>query len=281
MLLVTLATALASWPDDPTLSGLLEHGGIRVVDRELLARTYRDLVMELGTAIAPQPLPSATTGIYGFEFALSSTFVLVDAKSRSGESVAERRTTPWDRAVADENHEPYLAIPTFSLRKGLPASGEVGARFGWAVGTRTGLGSIYGRLALIENYRPLPDLTIQLGYTGYVGNDELDLAVFDASVTIGGRFGIGQNGENNGRFEPFVTGSLLRISATPTVDLEVVEAVGAVTYRRGIPNAQLPLAVPRVGAGFQVTSGVAHFRLSGSWSWLTLPSIDVGMGFTF
>ncbi|MCB9671390.1 MAG: hypothetical protein H6734_18055 [Alphaproteobacteria bacterium] len=275
MLLVTLATALAGWPEDLTLSGLTEHDGVRVVDNELLQSTWRELVMELGTAIAPRPMPSATTGIYGFELALSSSFVLVDAKTRPS------RVTPWDRAVADENHEPYLAIPTFSVRKGLPGSFELGGRLGWLAGTRTGLGSVYGRLAVLENYKPIPDVTLQLGYTGYTGNDEFDLSVFDMGVTVGSRFGIGRNGENNGRFEPFAKFDLLRISAAPTAPLELVQQVGAVTYERNQLNAELPLAVPRIGAGFQVTSGVAHFRLSGSWSWLTIPSIDVGMGFTF
>lgn len=275
MLVVTLTTALAGLPGDPTLSGLTEHGGVRVVDGELLADTWRDLVMELGTAVAPQPIPSATTGIYGFEFAVSSTFVLTEAKSR------DSRITPWDRAVADEEADPFLAIPTFSVRKGLPASGEIGGRIGWIAGSRTGLGSVYGRLAVFENYKPIPDVTLRIGYTGYTGNDEIDLSVFDAGVTVGTRFGIGQGGLNNGRFEPFASFDLLRVSATPTVDDELLAEIGAVTYRNGGTGAQLPLAVPRIGGGFQVTSGVAHFRVAGAWSWATLPTLDVGMGFTF
>ena len=275
MLVVTLATALAGMPGDLTVSGLTEHDGVRVVDSELLQSTWRDLVMELGTAIAPQPMPSATTGIYGFEFAVGSTFVLTDARAR------DSRVTPWDRAVADEDADPFVAMPTFSVRKGLPASGEIGGRIGWLAGSRAGMGSVYGRLALLENYKPLPDLTLHIGYTGLAGNDEIDLSVFDAGVTIGSRFGIGQGGLNNGRFEPFLDFSLLRVSATATVDDALLSEVGAVTYRANTLAAQLPLAVPRIGGGFQITSGVAHFRLAGAWSWATLPTLDVGMGFTF
>jgi hypothetical protein len=274
LLVLSTVTALAAWPEDPTLSGLTEHEGIVVVDNDLLSNTYRDLVMEIGTGIATQPMPSATTGIYGFEIALSSSVLFTEGKLR------DERITPWDRAVADENASPALAMPTLAVRKGLPASGEIGAQFGWVAGSGTGMGSIYGRLAVIENYKPLPDVTLRLGYSGYIGNDELDVSVFEAGVTVGSRFGIGTGGMNNGRFEPFASFDLLRVSARPTVDPELVGQVGAVTFQNNAQNASLPLAVPRVGAGFQITSGVIHFRVAGSWSWLTLPMANVGMGVT-
>lgn len=275
MLLFIAAQALAAWPEDPLLSNLTEHGGVQVVDRALLSSTYRTLVGEIGTAIAPTPLPSATTGTYGFEVGLSNTFVLVDAHGRG------ERLTPWDRAVADESADAFLAIPTVSARKGLPMSTEIGGRIGWVAATRTGVGSIFGRVAIIENYKPLPDVTLHLGYSGYVGNDEIDVSVFDMGVTVGSRFGIGQGGENNGRFEPFATFDLLRVSATPTADADLVATIGAETFRNNTVNAQLPLNLPRVGGGFQITSGVVHFRFSGAWAWQTLPTLDVGMGVTF
>lgn len=293
LLFLSLIPALAAWPEDPTLSGLTEHEGVAVVDNELLQSTYRDLVMEIGTGIAPQPLPSATTGVYGFEFALSNTLLFTEAKTR------DSRITPWDRAVADEQAASVLAMPTLSVRKGLPMSGEIGARLGWiaglgsgcatppgevcpsvSAGTSTGFGTIYGRVAVIENYKPLPDVTFQLGYSGYIGNDELDVSVFDMGVTIGSRFGTGTGGMNNGRFEPFATFNLLRVSATATVDPDLISQVGAATFRRNATNAQLPIAIPRVGGGMQITSGVVHFRVTGSWAWKTLPTAAVGMGVT-
>ncbi|MCB9674210.1 MAG: hypothetical protein H6737_03785 [Alphaproteobacteria bacterium] len=277
MLALLLATAQAAWPEDPSLSNMVEHDGVKVVDSALLSASYEELVAELGTAVAnKQILPASTTGTYGFEFAIHNTFVFTDAKERDSE------ISPWDRAVPSEDAEPYLFIPTFSARKGLPLSTEIGGSIGWIGLTRTGLASVYGRVAVVEGYKPIPDLTLQIGYSGYIGNDELELGVMDMGVTLGSQFAVGSSpGMNTGRFEPFANFSLLRVSAAPTVDTRVIETVGAATYRRGKPDALPPIAIPQVAAGFQITNGNVHFRLAGSWAWSTLPTATAGMGFTF
>lgn len=273
---ITLASvALAAWPEDPSVTGMLEHQGVRVVDGAVLADDYAQLVSELGTVIANQPvMPASTTGTAGFEFAFTNTFVFTDAIER------EREVSPWDRAVDSEDAESYLFVPGFSARKGLPLSTEIGGSVRWVGLTRTGAASAFGRIALIEGYKPWPDLTLQIGYSGYVGNDELELGVMDMGVTLGTRLETGSGGMNTGRFEPFANFSLLRVTAASTVDEATAAAVGAVSFRRkgeGLP----PIAYSRVGAGFQVTSGNVHFRLAGSWAWKTLPTATAGMGLTF
>ncbi|MEZ4318709.1 MAG: hypothetical protein R3F61_14440 [Myxococcota bacterium] len=278
MLVALLASgALAAWPEDPSISNMVEHDGVKVVDPAVLSADYESLVAELGTAVAnKQVLPASTTGTYGFEFALSNTLVFVDAIERDSE------ISPWDRAVADEDSEPYLFIPTFSARKGLPLSTEIGGSIGWIGLTRTGVASVFGRVALVEGYKPLPDLTLHVGYSGYIGNDEIELGVMDMGVTLGSQFAVGSSpGMNTGRLEPFVNFTMLRVSASPTVDTRTLETVGAATYRRGDPNALKPIALPQVAAGLQITNGNVHFRLAASWAWQTLPTGTVGMGFTF
>jgi hypothetical protein len=271
------SAALAAWPEDPSLSNMLEHDGVKVVDTALLSEDYQSFVAELGTAIAnKQILPASTTGTYGFEFAMHNTFVFVDAADRESE------ISPWDRAVPDEDSEPYLFIPTFSARKGLPLSTEIGGSIGWVGMTRTGLASVYGRVAIVEGYKPIPDLTLHIGYSGYIGNDELELGVMDMGVTLGTQIAVGSApGMNTGRFEPFANFTVLRVTASPTVDDRVLESVGAVTFRKRDIDALPPIAIPQVAAGFQITNGNVHFRLAGSWAWSTLPTGTVGMGFTF
>lgn len=256
---------------------MTEHGGVRVVDSQLLNADYGQLVAELGTAIANKPvLPASTTGTYGFEFSFGTTFMFLDAIQRDND------ISPWDRAEADEDAQPFLFIPTFSARKGLPLSTEIGGSIGWVGMTRTGLASIYGRVAVLEGYQPLPDLTLQVGYSGYVGNDELELGVLDLGATVGTKLPIGGAPLlNTGRFEPFATFALLRVSAQPTVDTTTLEALAAQSFRSNDPNGSKPIALPQVGAGFQLTNGNVHFRLAAAWSWKTLPTATAGMGFTF
>lgn len=282
MTILIASAALAAWPEDPSITGMVEHGGVRVVDTERLAGDYEQLVRELGTVVGNKPvLPASTTGLYGFEFALTTTFVFLDATSR--ESVdGEPPISPWDRAVPDEDAESYLFVPTFSVRKGLPLSTEIGASVGWVGLTRTGTASAYGRVALVEGYAPLPDVTLQVGYAGYVGNDELELGVMDLGVTVGGRFGLGsEKNVHTGRIEPFGSFTINRVTALPVVDATTAARTGAVAYRGRDAAAKDPLVLPQLALGTQITNGNVHFRLAVSWCWKTLPTGTAGMGFTF
>ncbi len=275
--LAMLQSASAAWPEDASISGMVEHDGVRVVDTEQLSADYESFIAELGTAISNKPvMPASTTGTYGFEFSIHTTFVFVDAIERESE------ISPWDRVHPEEDAESYLWIPTFSARKGLPLSTEIGGSIGWLGLTRTGLASVFGRVAVVEGYKPLPDLTLQVGYAGYVGNDELELGVLDMGVTLGSQFAVGSSpGMNTGHLEPYVNFSLLRVTASPTVDANTAAAVGAVAYRRNDADALDPIALPQVAAGLQITNGNVHVRLAGSWAWQTLPTATAGMGFTF
>lgn len=282
MLALLLSVASAAWPDDPSISRMTSFGGVRAVDTARLGADYRQLMAELGTVVANKPiLPAATTGASGFEFAFSNTFVFLDAIERTGEPAPGGGViSPWDRVSPDEEAPGWLFVPQFSARKGLPLSTEVGGSIGWIGLSRTGTASVYGRVALIEGSKPLPDLTLQVGYAGYIGNDELELGVLDLGVTIGSRYGVGAVREvNTGRIEPFANFSLQRVTAAPTIDARTAEQIGAVSFRRS--GGADPIALPQVAAGFQVTNGNVHFRLAGSWCWKTLPTATAGMGFTF
>ena len=155
----------------------------------------------------------------GWEVSASSQFWFIQAKERDSEP------SPWDRAWADEDPPEYLVVPTIGVRKGLPLSTEAGFNVGWVAGSSTGVVQGYGRLAVLEAYRPAPDLSVQVGYSGYIGNDEVELGVLDLGITLGTTALTGTiPGVNTAEISPWVNFSTLRISASPRgIDPEVLE----------------------------------------------------------
>jgi hypothetical protein len=283
LLLLAAPPARAAWPEDVDLPSMLDQGGEAVVDREVLGRSFRQLVMELGTMVANKPTtPADTLGIYGFDVDLSNQFVLTEARNREGQP------SPWTRAHRDEDSAPYHLLPTFSVRKGLPMSTEVGGSAGWIGGSSTGFAGGWARVAIFEGYKPLPDVSLKAGYSGYVGNDDLDVGVLDLSATIGSTFAVGAlPGVNTGQISPWFTFTTLRVSANPTLDPELENEIGALRYARPRPGvdeedaAAPPIAIPQFGAGVQFTAATAHLKIAASWAPATVPVVSTGFGFTF
>ncbi|MEQ1504624.1 MAG: hypothetical protein ABMB14_20460 [Myxococcota bacterium] len=271
--------ARAAWPEDVDLYSMLDQEGEPVLDREVLGTSYRQLVMELGTMVANKPItPASTVGLYGFDADLSTQFVLTEARDRKGEP------SPWNRAHRDEDSAPYAILPTLTVRKGLPLSTEIGASFGWIGGSSTGVIGGFGRVAVFEGYKPIPDVSLKLGYSGYVGSDQLDCGALDLSVTMGSTFAVGRlPGVNTGEIAPWVTFTTLRVSANATIDDETENDIGALRYSRTPKEEddEAPIAIPQVGGGVQFVSGNAHVRLGASWAPATIPTVSTGFGFTF
>jgi hypothetical protein len=272
------STAHATWPEDVSPSNMTEFGGVLVVDTELLSESYRQLVMELGSMVANKPtMPAETVGVHGFAFDVGTTFMMTEARDRGGEP------SPWDRAHGDESAAAYHVIPTMSARKGLPLSTDVGMTAGWIGGSSQGYLSGYGRVAIFEGYRPLPDVSLQAGYGGYIGNDELDVSTLDLGVTVGTTAPIGHlPGINTGQISPWANFTTMRVSANPNLDEDTALAIGAIRYQRSkTEEFQAPIVVPRFGGGVQVTSSNVHLRISASWAPATIPELSTGVGFTF
>lgn len=278
-----VGVAQAAWPEDVDLPSMLDQDGEPVVDREVLGKSFRQLVMELGTMVSNKPsTPADTLGIYGFEVDLSNQFVLTEARDRKGQP------SPWARAHRDENSAPYHLLPTLSVRKGLPLSTEVGGSIGWIGGSSQGFAGGWGRVAILEGYKPLPDISLKAGYSGYVGNDDLDCGVLDLSATIGSTFAVGAlPGINTGQISPWFTFTTLRVSANPTLDPAVANDIGALRYARtkagdeDDENTAPPIALPEFGFGTQFTAGNAHLKIAAAWAPATVPTVSTGFGFTF
>ncbi len=263
--------ALAGWPNDVRVSELRTHDGLRAPAPTTEA--WRALVADLGTAVANVPwVPAATTGAVGWDVSLGNTFVFVDAYD-------DDEPTAWQRSHPEGRPAPYLFLPAMTLRKGLPWSFEVGTTGGWVGGSRQGVLGGFVRYAPFENHKPYPDLAFQVGYSGYIGNDELDLGVLDLGVTVGSTFPLHriEEGVTYSHWSPFLGVDLLRVSASPRLSDELAADVGAFPLGRGAEETALALV--RVSTGFQVTTGRALLRLGASWVPQTAPTLGVGMGF--
>ncbi len=191
----------------------------------------------------------------------------------------------WERAHADGDPSPTLWIPTLGLRKGLPLSLEAGMNFGWIGLSRQAVLGGYGRWALVEGYRKAPDVTIQIGYTGYIGNDELWLGVIDASATVGYTFPFGRTvGIHTSRFSPYVGLGTLRIDADPKLDDEEEAALGisAVSgFGRGSDHFADGFQPFVADVGFRVASGDFQVKLAGTVAPDVIPGVSFGVGFEY
>jgi len=235
-----VAEDAGKWPQNVDLYAMLDQDGAPVLDKTVLASSFRQLVMELGTMVSNKPnLPADTVGLYGFDIDIATQFALTEAHYRAGE------TSPWARAEVDERAPPYHVVPTVTVRKGLPLSTEVGASVGWISGTSTGTFGGFARVAVLEGYKPLPDVALKLGYAGYVGNPQLDCGALDLGVTVGSTYPIGR---------------------LPGIN-EVEPAP--------------PIALPEFGAGLQFVVGTAHLSFGGAWAPATIPTVTTSFGFTY
>ncbi len=275
--LLATAPAEASWPEDVTISAMTDHNGQRL--SAPIPDQYKQLITELGTAIANKPIsPAGTLGAFGFDFSLQNAFAFTSAHGTPGDP------SPWERAAPDENPSPWMFVPTLTARKGFAASLEFAMSAGWVGMHRQGVFSAFARMGVIEGYKPYPDVTIQAGYAGYIGNVELDLGVLDFSVRIGQNYAFGAFPEiNTAQFEPYFDYSLLRITSAHRVTDEVEQLVGATRYY-GFgqdEDAEPAIGVHRFSAGFQVTNGTVHFRGAGMFTVGSIPGVTFGMGFTY
>jgi len=273
VLLMLPFQAQAKWPEDISLSGMTEHGGIPVVDTLALGTAYDTVIAELGTAVANQPFaPARTLGMKGFAFNFNNGFAFNSTREK-----IEGEPSPWDRVHPEEDPSPYILTPGVSFRKGLPLSLEAGANLNWIGLSRTAIFGGYGRLAIIEGYRPAPDLTLQWGYAGYVGNQELDVGVIDVSISLGTTLPFGAlPGFNPSWFSPFISYTTLRVKAEPNIDEATVLEVGATTYLE-----KQAIILPQVSGGFELSSGTFTIGAFGSWAPGSIATAKAKLGWTY
>lgn len=280
LLAFTLSSpAWAAWPNDVVLDGIDTWRGVAVLDQDQITADYHQVLQELGTAISNKPMHGGETlGLYGFEVGFSNTIAFIDTRSSEGQP------SPWGRVHEDNDPANMLVIPRLDIRKGLPASIEVGASMGYLAQSRqTSMGG-YVRAAPLEGYRNMPDVVFQVGYAGYVGNDQLELGTLDMSGTIGYTVPFGRiTGVNSASIAPYLGFGSLKVHARSNLSEERQSELG-IGPVSGFADSEFfsdDFALWQIHGGFRITSGSFSFRGAGNWVPSGLGSVNVGMGFVY
>jgi len=259
--LLASAPASAAWPDDVRLTQLSSYQGENFTNVAANREAYEQVVRELAAVVANKAnAPAATSGIAGFDVALTSTVGFIDA---NGDGDSE--PAAWERTHADADPAHVMWVPGISVRKGLPMSLEVGTNLGYVAFSRQTTFGAYGRWGLVEGYRQFPDVTMQMGYAGYLGNDELELGVMDTSFSVGYDipFGRGRTYKTSS-FSPWVSAGWLRINAAPLLDDDTQQELGvrAVSAFKGKDSYVDGFAPATIAAGARLRSGDVQMLLS-------------------
>lgn len=265
--------------EDVVLSNLGTWNGSSVDDM-VAADAYQAVVNQLGLSIANKPMaPGETLGVFGFDVGLSSTVAFIDTKDTSS-----AQPSPWSRVHEDGTPNAVMWIPWLQARKGLPLSLEVGGNLGYIAFSHQTVFAGYGRWGLWEGYHPIPDLSIQVGYSGYVGNNELELGALDYSATIGYTLPFGTLvGINQAQFSPYFGVGQVIVHAAPRLDEDLQQelGIGRISgFRKGEGYTDA-LRHLTLDGGFRVLSGAVQLRMAVQFTPGMLTAINGGLGFVY
>lgn len=276
--LLLTAPAFAGYPQDIVISGLDTYQGQIYGTSEEVDQAWRTVVRGLGTGIANKAQGGATLGMDGFDLSAGASTVFVHSQRYDG------APTAWELAREGNQAGGPLFIPEVHVRKGLPLSLEAGARVGWISFTRQGLVGAYGRFAPLEGQPKLPEIAFQLGYTGYIGNDELDLGVTDASVSIGktAAFASGQVSKTR-TIHPHAGVGFDWIRAVPLLDEERLAElnISSMRAKKSAEDYDPEMRQLVIHAGMRIVSGDVAFHMGIAAPLDARPTLDTRVGFTF
>lgn len=293
-MLFFIATALA-YPQDVSILAMDDWNGASTdadPTSDYVVTGYETLVKELGFTVGNKiQAPAETLGVNGFSINLGTSFSFIRTGTLDGIN-----PTGWDLAAWDEEPQTVLFTPQIQLRKGLPASLEIGTNIAWIGMTQTGSASVYGRWGLLEGHRQFPDFAMQLGYSGYIGNDELEVGALDFSGTLGYSLPFGViEGINQTVFSPYVGIGMHRFHAAPRADLsntglastststgDTEVRVGEVSgFKSDTDVFDKQFARGFVGGGFRLKSGDFNVGVNAAYSFGTIANVGATFGWTY
>jgi len=283
-IVVTTSFGLSLWSTE-ALAGNLSPGSMNDWGGKAYTKTtsiqqgYDVVIRQLGMAIANKPTTVTSMGIHGFEMSVQNSVSFIDAAR-----YADGSPSPWNLAFSDEEAPENLWIPTIHITKGLPMSFEIGARTGMIQGDTGSVFGTYARFSPVEGYRKSPDISMQWGYTGYIGNSELGLGTMDASMSIGKSIPFGPlTGVNSSVVRPFVAGGLYWLRADPRLENSNVEGVdlSPVSAFKKSEYYTDGYRMFSVNGGVEIESNEVLFSLAASYSPGNLFSLEHQFGFSF
>jgi hypothetical protein len=223
VILFLSTTSFADGLDTLSLTSMTNWNNTVYEDTASMGVAYDKVIRQLGAGISNRAVaPVRSLGIHGGEVSLRNSITFLDAQIRLDGS-----PSPWALMTPDEAPMGSLWIPEVAIRKGLPLSTEFGLKMGYIGNSRQGSFGGWGRASILEGYQKTPDLAIQVGYSGYTGNNELALGVMDISLSMGKSFGIGPFANmSSSHITPYSAVGLLSYRAMPRVDEALSSKLG-------------------------------------------------------
>lgn len=216
---------------------------------------FRNLVSELGFAMAPSVMrPARTTGYGGFSLSLELSFTKINAGgSVDGVKYWEQGTrgATDGKTFSANNNAPDSLLQIYSLkaRKGLPFGFELGTNLGYMGGTSMWVIGGDLRWSILEGFRKgpmgyVPDLSVGGGVNTLVGSSKMYLTTLGINVVASKPFTFGDTGS----LSPFIGYQRLIIFGNSTiVDLTPnVNAIDRCGYQGADPVSGAPLCANKV-----------------------------------
>lgn len=153
---------------------------------------FRILASELTLAMTASLLsPGSTTGHSGFDIALEGTRAetsgaTVGTAVYSGGSFS----TPTDAWPTRADAPSTVLVSAVRIRKALPFSFELGARFKYMGRTSLFAGQLETKWAFFEGDRVLPDFALRVAFTRFGGVRALNLSATEFDFIASKRFGV-------------------------------------------------------------------------------------------
>jgi hypothetical protein len=148
-----------------------------------------ELALSLTTSLLT---PGSTTGHSGFDIALEGgyegthTNVIGTATGDVGGTAFGPRNYWPTRGLTP--HE--LFVPALRIRKALPFSFELGARFKYISQSALYAGQLETKWAFFEGDRVLPDFALRIAYTRVAGGTSLNISATDFDFVVSKRWGV-------------------------------------------------------------------------------------------
>ena len=166
LLLLCVARPASAGPNDLNLAGLVLRSSTPTFDRTIHGTLFKQLTTELGVAMAPQFTdPSSTVGLSGFEIGFSTAVTNIHQDADYWQFA--RRT--------DERADGALAMTSLHVRKGLPASFELGGNVSWISNSEMFALGLEVKWALNEGFYYIPDVAIRGTVNVLVGARDLQV----------------------------------------------------------------------------------------------------------
>jgi hypothetical protein len=149
------------------------------------------LSSELALAVTSSLLtPGSTTGHAGFDIAMEGAYAGSHV-NEVGSAVVTPSFGPrnfWPTPGGMAPHE--LFVPAVRIRKALPFSFELGARFKYISQSALYAGQLETKWAFFEGDRVLPDFALRIAYTRVGGVRTLNLGATDFDFVVSKRWGV-------------------------------------------------------------------------------------------